>query len=260
MKINNLINYLLIGLLITAFTSCQKENIDTTTTIEEEVTQIVTCDDWTMEIIDEVGPAGNGNLSPISDGGTPPYSYAWSTGDSTQNIMVNDEGAFSLTITDSEGCIVMDTIVVEFNDPCNSLFAQIIQIANTAETLNSLVQGGTLPYAYEWSTGETTENITITNIGTYSLLVIDAEGCTFQTQINVSNIDSSLCDDFSIVLSEQPPGSGDLYSSIIGGTPSYLYSWSTGENTSNISIDSSGVYSITVTDSNGCIAEQFIQL
>ncbi len=250
----------MIGLMVAALVSCQKDNIDETTTVDEEVTEVVTCDDWTIAIVYTEGPAGNGNLSPLSDGGTPPYSYVWSTGDSTQNIMVVDEGVFSLTITDSEGCIAMDTIIVEFDDPCNSLFALIEQTADTLINLNAIVQGGTQPYIYEWSTGETTESIVVTEEGIYTVVIIDATGCTFQNEVTVSNTNNSLCDDFEVVLSEQPIGSGDLYSSIIGGTPSYLYLWSTGESTRNITIDSSGVYSITVTDSNGCEAIETIQL
>ena len=260
MKINNITYYLLLGLMIIAMTSCQKENIDDSTTVDEEVTQVISCDDWTMAIVDTEGPAGNGNLSPLSDGGTAPFTYAWSTGDTTENIVVNNVGTYSLTITDSEGCIVNDTIDVEFNDPCNSLFALIEQTADTLLSLNAIVQGGTQPYIYEWSTGETTQSIVVTEEGIYTLVVIDAVGCTFQNEVTVSNTNNSLCDDFDVVLSEQPVGSGDLYSSIIGGTPSYLYLWSTGESTSNITIDSSGVYSITVTDSNGCEAIETIQL
>lgn len=263
MKFQKLINIFLIGCVALAITSCQKEDIDNTSVEEEEqVTEVVNCDDWTMTIIDTIGPAGNGNLSPVSDGGTPPFTYLWSTGESIENIMVNNVGTYSLTMTDSEGCIVTAQIDVEFNDPCNSLFAQISEFTDTITTLTATISGGTQPYAYEWSNGATTQSITVTDDGIYTFFAIDAVGCTYQTSIEISNGGNNNlpCDDFTATLAEQPPGSGDIFTSVSGGTPPYAYMWSTGQTTSNISVDSSGVYSVSITDSNGCILWQEIQL
>jgi hypothetical protein len=68
------------------------------------------------------------------------------------------------------------------------------------------------------------------------------------------------CSNFDILITEEPQGSGTFVATPVNGVSPYLYSWSTGETTQSIQINSLGTYSVTVEDANGCIATATFQL
>jgi len=122
-------------------------------------------------------------------------------------------------------------------------------------TLTSSVTGGTPPYTYMWSDGAITPNTTIIPpyYGEVYLMVTDATGCVAYAQIHIKAwvwtveivySPTSVCLGDSITLSAWP----DF-------PPGTTFSWSTGETTSQIWIQNSGTYSLTVTDpTGGCTA------
>jgi len=157
---------------------------------------------------------------------------------------------------DANGCIAEDTITTSIGTSCANLGCEISSGPDGA-TLFANADGGTPPYNHLWSTGEETDVITTTMIGTYSLTVTDANNCTSTCEITIT---TDNCDGFSVNIGEQPPGSGNLFSGVIGGTPGYNYLWSNGEATSSITVNGTGTYSVTVEDSAGCVAEDEIEL
>ncbi|MCB9264649.1 MAG: carboxypeptidase regulatory-like domain-containing protein [Lewinellaceae bacterium] len=126
-------------------------------------------------------------------------------------------------------------------------------IAPTAIGELEAVPTGTAPFSYQWSSGETTAIIAPNAPGTYCVTVTDANGCTVSSCYDVGNPIDTLC---SVYISlEGNTGAGLLVEAVPSGEPPYTYAWSTGETTSSIVIPVSGVYCVTVTDSEGCIAE-----
>jgi len=183
--------------------------------------------------------------------GTPPYSYLWSTGDTT-NYIARDTGLYQVTVTDSNGC----TTIGDFNlgsgtDPCASIWLTIVELPPGSGTLISSVggSGGVPPYSYEWSTGETTDKINVVDDGTYALTVTDANGCIVEGSLDYTNP----CDNILVIVQELQVGSGVLFAALIGVVPPFTYEWSTGETIPNIIVTNDGLYSVTVTDGNGCI-------
>lgn len=166
------------------------------------------------------------------------YTYLWSTGATTQQISVTTPGDFWVKV-DNGICDNADTIHVDFMD-APELGPDTSLCGGLSVQLNPNMPG----YQYLWSTGETTPSITVTVGGTYTLSIIK-QGCTLQDSIQVQFLahpivnlgpDTVMCLGQSIQLS--------------AGNPGCDYLWNTGAQTQGITVNSSGIYSVTVTHNN----------
>ena len=134
--------------------------------------------------------AATGRIIPIVFGGAnpaTPYTFQWSTGDTTSSISNLPAGDYYLTFTDGNGCMelseftVRDTgkLIIELGPDttllCSSGGLQIMSGASA----------GTKPYHYNWSTLDTTPDITVSGSGTYRLTVTDSNGCVETDYISV---------------------------------------------------------------------------
>ncbi len=198
----------------------------------------------------------NGFSIAIVTGGNAPYNYLWSTGATTTFIDNLDPGNYSLTVTDDKNCTKSATVtilpypdiqlsVISSNTTCNGT-------SNGAATANAT--GGTPPYSYLWSNGETSSSINDLTFGTYSVTVTDATDCTATGSAAVilgSGLGVSI-DDPGYVC----PGETAFATAIaVGGNTNYSYNWSDGQTGQTALNLSSGTYSVTVTDQNGCSGE-----
>lgn len=121
-----------------------------------------------------IGCNGNatGSIEVFASGGTPPYHFYWSTGDTTSTISNLNAGLYFCTISDAVG----DTIFLSA-DVSGSFIPIAAAIDVNGNVLSSYVSGGNAPYTYLWSTGETTGTISIFSTGDYTLTVTDENGC-----------------------------------------------------------------------------------
>ena len=123
-------------------------------------------------------PASGGvNLS--VSGGTPGYSYAWSNGDSTQNLTGATAGVYSVTITDSAGCTATNNFTIP---SASGLLSSVIVNDESCKDLadgaiNLSVSGGTAPYTYLWNTNDTTQDLSGLSGGNYTVNITDDAGC-----------------------------------------------------------------------------------
>ncbi|HEY6162284.1 MAG TPA: T9SS type A sorting domain-containing protein [Bacteroidia bacterium] len=174
--------------------------------------------------------------------GNPGSTYLWSNSSTTQTISVSSSGTYSVTVTAANGCTGTGTVNVTINTaPTVNLGPNITQCGGSA-TLNAGNPGAT----YLWSNNATTQTISVSSSGTYSVTVTAANGCTATGSVNVTintpptvNLgpDVTQCDG-SVTLDALNPGSS--------------YAWSTSETTQTIIAASTGTYSVVVTDANGC--------
>lgn len=195
------------------FTSCEKENIDTTTSNEDDVTtEVVLC---ALEATIETDTFGM--LSAIVTEGTAPYIYNWSTGETTNSISSNTAGTYTVEVTDSEGCVGEASIDIGNTTPCDSFYVTI-NMDTTGNILTAdVILGGNAPYAYLWPTGETTRSIMTNGAGVYSVEVTDSEGCIYQMSHTVGG---NPCNSFSITIEEDLVNSL-LNGVVVGGTAPY---------------------------------------
>lgn len=175
---------------------------------------------------------------------TPNVNFLWTPGNqTTASITVSDAGTYIVTATDANGCFGRDTVVVTvFANPVPDLGAERNICGNETVTLSPF---GTFT-SYTWSTNETTATITVTDAGVYRVTVTDANGCTgvASVQVNVlSNITFDL-DDFTVC-------SGDEVT-ITAPADFASYQWSNGASTQSITVNQPGVYTVEVSDANGC--------
>jgi len=173
-------------------------------------------------------------------------NYLWSNGDSTQNIYVSSVGWYAVVVTDGNGCTGTDSInITQRNLP-------VVNIGGDPQIClgqTSILNAGAGFSGYLWSNGVTTQTNAVTTAGTYIVTVTDAFGCNNQDifTLTVDPLPTPVITGDSEICSGQ---SGTLNCN--SGYQSYL--WSTGATTASINVVSSGTYSVTVTDLNGCTA------
>ena len=173
-------------------------------------------------------------------------SYLWSSGETTQAITVTSGGSYTVTGTDSNGCIATSSAstVVEYPLPTVSISGTLEFCAgqNTVLTATAGLS------SYLWSNGETTQAITVTSGGSYSVTGTDSNGCSNNDSVSVTEHALPTVS-ISGTLSFCAGANTTLTAS---GASTYL--WSTGETTASITVSAGGSYSVTGTDANGCSA------
>lgn len=121
-------------------------------------------------------------------------------------------------------------------------------------TASAVVLGGTPPYTFMWSNGATGDQAEGLAPGPYVVTVTDANGCSATDAVLVQPF---ICYTLTVegVATDATCGNdGSISAQVSGGAPAYVYAWSNGANTPNITNLPPGNYSVTVTDANGCSA------
>jgi len=199
--------------------------------------------------------ATDGSATANPSGGTEPYTYAWSTGQTTQLINGLAEDSYTVTVTDANGCTAMQTVVVNDGTCTISVTAFGTNIscngANDGEASASLISGTDI--SYEWSNGATTSTITGLAKGTYTVTVSDELGCEATASVIISEpapLTANISDQTDIGCNGGATGTATV--AVSGGTMPYAYNWSNGSTLSTVSGLAAGNYQVTVSDANDC--------
>lgn len=174
-------------------------------------------------------------------------AYLWSTNATTNTISVNTAGTYQVTVTNSNGCKGVSSPFIVTNQ------TQTTPVISPSGSLNvcpgdSIVLTSTPANSYNWSNGKTTQSISVP-AGSYSVTVSNSSGCSATSLVStVTNYVVA-----PIVIS--PPGpivllQGD--SSLLSATGGSNYLWSTGVSAASIYVSTSGNYSATCINTNGC--------
>jgi hypothetical protein len=191
-------------------------------------------------------------------GGNPSYNFSWSNGNTSEDNINIPAGSYTVTITDQRNCT--DTISAVVGEPAPltaSISGTDVSCAGAGDgTAAVSVSGGSAPYSYLWSNFDTTANISNLSGGTYSVVVTDAEGCSLVRRITINE---ALPLNLRLVVTNAscnstPDGAILIDTSVLGGSPPYSASWSTGGSGIQLNNLSAGGYSVTVTDNDGCTA------
>lgn len=195
----------------------------------------------------------------VESKGVAPFTYEWSTGDTTKEIKIVDYGEYCVRVVDAIGCVSEDCILIK-EEGCSvniSILDANTDAATNGMILKARVQGQA-PYSYMWSSGDTTATIRVTDAGQYCVRVEDANGCVAEACIEVDPAGCST----EIVrhpLTNSQANSVHLQAKTRGLAP-FSYVWSTGDSTKNIRVSETGSYCVRVTDRNGCVSEDCIDI
>jgi len=170
----------------------------------------------------------------------PHLNHLWSTGDTTDSITVDKDGIYIVELNDGANCMIYDTIAVEI-PTVPGLPIDGVLCGTTLSTNFGL------PSQFQWSTGDTTPTIMISQPGTYWVNIIEERGNCFRTDtISVNSFASFPVVDLGMDLTGCDSAVFDA------GNPGQVYFWSTGDTTQQITIVSTGSYWVDVTTAVGC--------
>lgn len=175
-------------------------------------------------------------------------SYQWSNGATTQSITVTNAGSYVVTVTNGQGCSGTSPAqqVLTLQPPAASISSISATPNCPGDTI--VLTAGAAP-EYLWSNGDTTQSITVTAAGNYSVVVTNAAGCSAMSlpmAVNFHPVSySSINPSGNVVV---PQGSQTTLTAALGTS----YMWSTGAMTQSIQVANAGTYTVTVTDNNGC--------
>ena len=205
----------------------------------------------------------DGSVDLTITGGTAPYTYAWSNGATYEDVSGVSAGNYNVTVTDAHGCTTTANATV--NQPAvlsaSAIASNVFCNGGSNGTVDLTVTGGTPPYTYAWSNTATTEDMIDLSAGTYDVTVTDAHGCTATTSVTVSEPTAISILTSSTVVSSNGGNDGSATAIASGGAPPYSYSWSpSGDNNSTATGLTAGIYTVTVTDGNGCSASKTVEV
>lgn len=208
--------------------------------------------------------ANTGTAGVIVNGGTPAYQYLWTpSGGMNATAAGLGAGSYTVVVTDNNGCTEQSNVTVQSsNGPSVAvLLATDVSCSGGSDgALTIAVNGGAAPYSYLWSSGGSGISGSNLSAGNYTVTVTDANNCS-ATLVAIINAPAplGLVTNAYAAHCGQSDGSADVL--VNGGTPGYAYSWSTGTSiNTTISNMPSGNYTVTVTDSKGCMAQQTINI
>jgi gliding motility-associated-like protein len=194
-----------------------------------------------------------GSSSLLLNAGNISNTYLWSTGSNSNSITVSSPGLYSVIVHGINGCIANDSFqVLSFTAPVISLEKNIILCSGQPR----IIDAGNGYKQYLWNTGATSQFISIQSMGKYWVTVTDRYQCTATdtTNVNQTAIPPSgfLPPDTAVCAYTNFP---------IDPVPGFeKYAWSTGESSSAIVVSQPGAYSLTVTENNGCVGSDTINI
>ncbi len=192
-------------------------------------------------------------------GGTVPYTFLWSTGQTTAQISGLSAGSYFVTVTDAHGCSASTSgsigeplaIVPAANWGAASCFG-----GNDA-TATASASGGTSPYTFLWSTGQTGAQAGGLSAGPYTVTLTDAHGCSATATGNIQAPDLLVANTLAGTVSCFGDDNATASVQSTGGTGPYYFLWSNGQTTTQIAGLSAGTYTVTTTDTHGCTVVQW---
>lgn len=192
--------------------------------------------------------------------GKSPFSYLWSTGDTTRSITDLVPGEYCVQVVDALGCESRACFFVP-DAHCSTEIHAVRTGLNSGDSALYLLTRtkGHPPYLYAWSTGDTTRGISVKEAGEYCVKVTDALGCTTDACIKIESIDYCKT---QVVLTPGTAGANGqfgLQARSHGRSP-FTYKWNTGDTSKIIKVFDLQEYCVEVTDANGCLSTDCIDL
>jgi gliding motility-associated-like protein len=202
----------------------------------------------------------DGSAQVVASGGTSGYTYNWNTYPVQNTALATSLsiGTYTVTVMDANACImsVPATITEPTALTVTAIAGNVKCHGGMDGTVKAIASGGTSGYAYTWNTNpvQTSDLVSGLSIGTYTVIVKDANGCTISTSAIIT--EPPVLSSSAIATPARCNGASDGTVTAIatGGTTSYTFSWNTipVQTTALAGGLGKGNYVATITDANGC--------
>ncbi|MFK8103588.1 MAG: T9SS type A sorting domain-containing protein, partial [Saprospiraceae bacterium] len=136
----------------------------------------------------------NGAIDLTVTSGTPPFSFDWNNGATTEDLTDLAEGDYIVVISDAEDCSLATTVTINAPDLLTIGVSTTPSLSGTDGTALATVSGGTPPFVLSWSNGDSGTYIENLAAGTYSVEITDANGCVKTQSFEVSSTVTSVGD------------------------------------------------------------------
>ncbi len=198
-----------------------------------------------------------GMVEAMANGGPAPYTYNWTTGDTSQLVYGLPQGAYEVTVTAANGCTATNVVDLINVSPLIGYTGSwpTTTLQSSDGMAASQPYGGMPPYTYNWDNGAVSDSLFGLPMGQYFVTVTDANGCTVSDMVEVLGPDcSSLTATTNIIQEISCAGDADgiIEAIATGGFPPYNYNWNNGMSTPMLTNVYAGFYEVVITDSIGC--------
>jgi gliding motility-associated-like protein len=213
--------------------------------------------------------ATDGRIELTLSGGMPPYILTWDHGDRDAIADELGAGTYRVLVTDQAGCSQTAEYSLLPVTPLSLQTTTNLQATQVPMQISALLQtqvaGGTPPYTYRWSTGQSSPQITVAQSGVYRLEVQDSRGCKLESQVAVNlPIPMSLSLQVtSVPLCEEGGQETTVQLQLSGGLPPYQITWSRGTPSSDgkmLTTRESGVFALEVRDALGLLEKRIFTI
>ena len=206
-----------------------------------------------LDILTQIDCDQSGTLTVEVSGGAAPYTYIWSTNETSESIDITASNNYSVTVMDMSGGSESTSIDVLIPDVlfAEEIITQQPGCGNLGEA-SIAISGGTSPYSVLWSDGTTGDFNTALESGDVSAEVTDASGCEALVIFTLASVD-----DIQVTIEAQSPScfgffDGFVCANVEGGTGPYTYLWSNNTTSDCNDNANAGTYNVTITDSGNC--------
>lgn len=194
----------------------------------------------------------DGTATVTPSGGTPSYTYKWSTGSTGSTATGLSIGIYTATVYDANKCVKNTSITISKSENVTSSTTNVSCNGGTNGTATIVVTGGNPPYKFSWVNGQKDSVATALSIGTYTVTVRDVNNCSLTVRTVTISEPSPLSISMSSTQSCFQDSTGTATVNTSGGTPLYTFKWSNGKQSSGITVLKTGTYTVTAKDSKGC--------
>ncbi len=242
--------------IVTNYINCQY--ISTVEITEPEVVEL------DIVATPSCGGSNTGSAEVMVLSGTGPFNYLWNDPNNCIEPMAQqlEAGSYTVSVTDNNNCTYTRTVEVQANPPANlevNTTPACQGLATGSASIN--IDGGTSPFTYIWSNGQTAETATFLQVGAYEVTITDNNGCTYETSFEIPS--QELATSASASASEICAG-GTVNLLAEGGQ---TYSWyptmgldDPNSATPTATVNQSMNYTVTIVTADGCQDTQTLSI
>lgn len=209
-----------------------------------------------------------GTIDLAVSGGSGALSFLWSSGAVTEDLGGLTPGTYSVSIADANGCSFSTGAIISGGPALDGSLVTGPILCHGANdgTIDVTLMDGEAPFSFQWSNGASSASLAGLQAGTYTVLVTDANGCTWSGTADVGEPPSlmaeALVQTYANGHNVSAPGAqnGSVGITVTGGAPPYAFNWAHGASGATLGSMGAGTYVVTIEDANGCAIDLTVTL